>query len=392
MTPAARIQSAIDVLDAIIAAASSRGAPADRILRDWFKAHRFAGSKDKRAIREYVYAAIRACGPLPPTGRSAMIRLGDEDPAILALFDGTPYGAAPVKQGELAAKGGIASPYLTDALRQSGLSDAECAALLGRAPLDIRVNSLKASRDAIDLPCAAEKIDTPHGLRLPSGTQIEDWEAYQNGLIEVQDAGSQWACSVVDAKPGEFIIDLCAGAGGKTLALAAMMENSGKIIASDTDKRRLGNLMPRAHRAGVANVTPMLLNPMQEWESLGAHERQADAVVIDAPCSGTGTWRRNPESRWRLNAPEIGRYTQAQARLLDLGARLVRPGGRLIYITCSLLDAEGAGHISNFLALNPRWAADEIAINAGRAHGHGIRLTPLNDECDGFFIARLVLT
>ena len=228
MTPAARVQTAIELLDAIIASARAKGAPADRILAEWFRNNRFAGSKDRRAIRELVFAAIRACGPVPDTGRAAMLRLAQQDPSLSALFDGSQYGPAMLGEGEPVAEGGVAPRWLTDRLDQSGIDGEEAAALLGRAPLDIRVNTLKAERATLSLPASAEPTAAPQGLRLEQGTQVEQWAEWREGKIEIQDAGSQMACFAVGAEPGETVIDLCAGGGGKTLALAAAMDNLGR--------------------------------------------------------------------------------------------------------------------------------------------------------------------
>jgi 16S rRNA (cytosine967-C5)-methyltransferase len=390
MKPAARVQAAIELLDAIIEAARGQGAPADRIVADYFRARRYAGSKDRRAVRELVYAAIRACGPVPASGRAAMLRLADGDPTIAALFDGSAHGPAPIGKAEQAAQGGIAPDWLAARLESSGIAGDEAAALLGRAPLDIRVNTLKADRASLELPEAGESLAAAQALRFPSGTAIEQWEAYASGEIEVQDHGSQLACSALAARPGETVIDLCAGAGGKTLALAAAMENLGTLLACDTDKRRLGNLPPRAARAGAGMIEPVLLDPGREAEMLAHWEGRADAVLVDAPCSGTGTWRRNPEARWRLDQAQLARYAEVQDRLLGIAAQLVKPGGRLVFVTCSLLDGEGADRIAAFLANHPDWRADPPVLPLGRPRGQGIRLTPYHDDTDGFFIARTV--
>ncbi|MCR2833641.1 RsmB/NOP family class I SAM-dependent RNA methyltransferase [Parerythrobacter lacustris] len=391
MTPAARVQSAIEILDQVIEAARSNGAPADRILADWFRAHRFAGSKDKRAVRELVYGAIRDCGPLPASGRAAMLHFTAGDETLRALFDGSNYGPAAVGSTERPAVGGIAPNWLVKSLAASGIAGDEAKALLGRAPLDLRVNTLKADRETIELPEAGEALAAPQALRFPSGTQADQWAAYRDGLAEVQDHGSQWACAAVNAQPGETVIDLCAGAGGKTLALAAAMDNRGTLVAADTDKRRLGNLPPRAERAGAGMIETLLLDPVKELDALATFHGKADAVLVDAPCSGTGTWRRNPEARWRLDPKQIERYAETQARLLDVAAQLVRSGGRLVYVTCSLLDVEGKDRITAFLAANSQWSASPLNFPLGRPHGDGTRLTPFHDGTDGFFIARLEL-
>jgi 16S rRNA (cytosine967-C5)-methyltransferase len=389
MTPAARVQAAIEVLDLVIAAARGNGPPADRLIADWFRPRRFAGSGDRRAVRDLAYAAIRACGEIPPSGRAAMLRLAGADPALAALFDGSRHAPAPIDPAEPVAAGGIAPRWLEQALAASGIAGDEAAALLGRSPLDLRVNTLKADRVAIALPVPAEPTVAPQGLRLPPGTAVEQWPAYRDGLIEVQDSGSQLACAAVAARPGETVIDLCAGAGGKTLALAAAMANRGTLIACDTDRARLSRLGPRAARAGASVIETVLLDPGREAAALAAWQGRADAVLIDAPCSGTGTWRRNPEARWRLSEAQLARHVALQARLLDLAATLLRAGGRLTYVTCSLLDAVGADQIAGFLARRPEWAAATPMLPAGRPRGAGLRLTPRHDATDGFFVANL---
>ncbi len=384
MTPQARVQAAIEALDAVIAAARGQGASADRIIAEFFRARRYMGSGDRRAVRELAYGAIRACGPIPASGRAAMLRLAEGHADLACLFDSTRHAPAPIAPGEPVAAGGIAPAWLEQRLAASGIVGADAAALLERAPLDVRTNRLKA---VPELPLAGERLPVPDGLRFPFGTPVEQWDAYRNGAIEVQDAGSQLACSVVAAQPGETVIDLCAGAGGKTLALAAAMQGRGRLIACDVDRARLSRLAPRAERAGAINIEERLLDPGREHDALADLTGQADAVLVDAPCSGTGSWRRNPEARWRLSEKELTRVTAIQSRLLDLAATLVRPGGRLVFVTCSLLDAEGADQAAAFLARHSGWHAVTPALPAGMARGAGVRLEPARDGTDGFFIA-----
>lgn len=386
MTPAARVQAAIEILDLVIEAARANGPPADRLVADWFRARRFAGSKDRRAVRELAYRAIRACGEVPPGGRAAMLRLAELDPGIAPMFDGSPHGPLPIAPGEPVASGGVAPAWLAERLAQSDISEAEVTSLLGRAPLDVRVNTLKAGRLA--LPDGGERTVAANGWRYPPETRIEAAEAYLQGVIEVQDTGSQLACEAVGARPGETVIDLCAGAGGKTLALAAAMENRGTLIACDTDRARLSRLAPRAERAGATAIETVLLDPGREMGALEPWQGRADAVLVDAPCSGTGTWRRNPEARWRLTPLQLARYVAIQARLLDLVAALVRPGGRLIFVTCSLLDEEGASQAQAFLDRHAGWRAELPPLPAGTQRGPGLRLSPYRDGTDGFFVAR----
>ncbi len=398
MTPAARVQAAIEILDLIVDAARHQGAPADRVIADWFRARRFAGSGDRRAVRELAYAAIRACGEAPVSGRAAMLALADADSdgilGLAVLFDGSRHAPAPIDPAEPRGVPGVAPAWLMAELANSGVTGVEAQALLGRAPLDIRVNALKADRATIALPLQGELTAAPQGLRYPAGTQVEGWDAFNQGLIEVQDTGSQLVCEALAARGGETVIDLCAGAGGKTLSLAAAMSSAvgtdaGTLIACDTDRGRLSRLRPRAERAGARIAETLLLDPGRELDALGTWEHRADAVLVDAPCSGSGTWRRNPEARWRLSPRELARLTALQAHVLDLAARLVKPGGRIVYATCSLLDAEGADQVQAFLTRHRGWRADPPVLPAGRAHGATLRLDPLHAGTDGFAIARL---
>jgi len=381
MTPQARAQAAIDILDEVVRAARDAGAAADTIVQRYFKTRRYAGSKDRRAVRELVYAAIRRAGERPETGRAALVGLASERPELAAAFDGVNHGPAPIAADEPHAPAAEMPGWLADRLTGLGLAD--------RAPLDLRVNRLKAVRADIHIEGAQPTPHAPDGLRLPEGTQVEPLPEWEAGAIEVQDEGSQLVTLACAPKPGMTVIDLCAGAGGKTLGLAAAMEDRGRIVASDTDRARLTRLTPRATRAGVTIVEPRLLDGNREAEALADCAASADLVVIDAPCSGTGTWRRNPEARWRLTPARIERLVALQARLLDVGATLVKPGGTLVHIVCSLLDEEGAGQVVDFLARHPGWVAEPVVLPAGRTHGPGLRLTPIDDGTDGFFVARL---
>ena len=391
MTPAARVQAAIEILDRVIEAAKTNGPPADRVVSDWARSNRYAGSKDRRAVRKLVYDTIRACGPVPKSGRAAMLRLAKVDPALSSLFDGSQYGPAVIEDGEKPAQGGFGPEWLETRLASLGLGDEEKAALLARAPLDVRVNSLKAEREMLKLPTEGRPLSAPQALRFPTGTQVEQWDAFRGGRIEVQDLGSQIACMAAEARPGETVIDLCAGAGGKTLALAAAMDNRGILIASDTDRGRLSKLAPRAERAGAGMIETVLLDPGKELEALARWQGKADCVFVDAPCSGTGTLRRKPEAKWRVTPPSLERYAATQDKLLDIAAKLAKPGGRVVFVTCSLLDIEGADRFHAFLDRHPEAIADTPPLRAGQTRGKGLRLTPFQDGTDGFFIARAAL-
>ncbi len=266
----------------------------------------------------------------------------------------------------------------------------ERAALLERAPLHLRVNALKGNRDALlgTLPDATSLANTPHGVALPEGTPLEATAEWQAGLIEVQDAGSQIISAACQARPGQTVLDLCAGAGGKTLALAGDMQGEGHLIAADINRDRLSRLRPRAERAGAPGIEALLLNGGREGEALDALDGACDMVLVDAPCTGMGTWRRNPEARWRLTPDAIDRSAMLQAHVLRLAAPLVRPGGAIVYAVCSLLDAEGRDQIDAFLAFNRGWVAEDAGPE-GRAWGQGRLLTAKQDGSDGFFFARL---
>ncbi len=385
MTPAARAAAAIEILDLIIVAAREGGAAADTIVQRYFSTRRYAGGGDRRAVRALVFAAIRALGECPVSGRAALIGyLRAADPGALALFGSGGHAPAARVPGEPEAAAGLAPEWLMARLRArfGAQTEAEVAGLLGRAPLDLRVNRLKAVRaDVLPMLEGAVALDLhPDALRIESGVNIEALPAWAEGLIEVQDAGSQVAAAAMDARPGETILDLCAGAGGKTLALAAAMQNEGRLVASDTDRGRLSAMPPRLARAGVSIATPRLLDGNREAAALADLSGACNGVMVDAPCSGTGTWRRNPEARWRLSPARLARLVAEQARLLALAATMVRPGGRLVYVVCSLLPEEGREQVEAFLAEHPDFRAD----------GPDHVLTPHRDGCDGFSIARLV--
>lgn len=390
MTPAARVQAAIELLDQIIEGARSKGAPADRLISAYFKQRRYAGSKDRRAVRDLVYRAIRLCGEVPYDGRSAMLAVASEDESLVPLFDGSEHGPAKFGAGEMAAFIGTAPDWLMEKLKASGLTGKEAESLLGRAALDVRVNALKGSRDGLDLPETGEALSAPNALRFAQGTQVEQWREYRDGLIEIQDHASQWVCESFEANPGETIVDLCAGAGGKTLALAAKFGNAVSLVACDTDKRRLGNLAPRAARAGAQIDHTLLLNPTAEREALAPWLGKADRVLVDAPCSGSGTWRRQPEGRWRLDPAELKRLTKLQDHVLDIGAELTKPGGTMTFVTCSVFDDEGKTRVEAFLQRHEGWSAAAPAMPLGRERGAGKRITPFHDGTDGFFVAKLV--
>ncbi len=429
MIPAARIQAAIECLDQAVDAARTGGAAADTIVQRYFTTRRYAGSKDRRAVRDLVFDVIRSIGTLPESGRAAMIgyaksaslvpasREGsgvghhvdtgpfsdDDEPSaggslagreeILSLFGSDGHAPAAIVPGEAESRPSLAPGWQLDMLRTrfGKNTESEVAALLERAPLDLRVNTLLANRDEmlIELPELTPTRYAHDGLRAPAGLNIETLPAFHAGKIEVQDEGSQLAALAVGAEPEELVIDLCAGAGGKTLALAAAMGNRGRLIATDTDRGRLSALPQRCARAAVSIVESRLLNPRREWERLADLAGLADRVLVDAPCSGTGTWRRNPEARWRLTPERLEKLIAEQDRLLLLAAELVRPGGSLTYVVCSLLPAEGEARIQAFTTKKTAFVPQEFCIPGVYESVTAATLSPGEQGCDGFFIARL---
>ena len=385
MTPAARLQAAAEILDEVITAARDDGPPADTIVTRYFKQRRYAGSKDRRAVRELVFRSIRRSAERPESGRSAILGLAEDEPELGALF-GEARGPEPRGPGEPSAAPSTVSAWIASELSPL-VEPTEWAALLQRAPLDLRVNAIRGTREEAleNFPEAQPTTLSPWGLRLPSDSRVEDRPAFASGLVEVQDEGSQLIALACNLHDGETALDLCAGAGGKSLALASAALRA-RIIATDSNRARLSKLRPRALRAGAV-IETRLLNPPQELTELNDLRATCELVLVDAPCSGSGTWRRNPEGRWRLTPHRLDRVAYAQARLLDIASELVRPGGRLVYAVCSLLSREGAGQADDFLSRHSSWTLQDPAIAGGRADGGGRLLTPGHDRTDGFFVA-----
>ncbi len=387
MTPAARLQAAIEILDEVIASALEDGPPADSIVTHYFKRRRYAGSTDRRSVRELAFRAVRRCAERPASGRAAVLGLVHDQPELQELF-GEPRGPQPLERGEAAAPPGLIPEWLITELSPLVVRE-EWPALLERAPVDLRVNAARASRDDLlhGFPAATRTPLSPWGVRLAPDSRVSEHPAFRSGLVEVQDEGSQLIVLSCEPANGERILDLCAGAGGKALALAAAAPEA-QILATDSNRARLSKLAPRAERAG-ATIETRLLNPPNEVSELSALRDSADLVLVDAPCSGSGTWRRNPEGRWRLTQERLDRLVHLQQRLLDIAAELVRPGGRLVYAVCSLLSREGASQIDAFVSRHSSWMMEETLTAAGRSEGAGRLLTPAHDGTDGFFVARL---
>ena len=433
MTPAARLSAAIDVMTDI----EARRRPAPDALKDWGLAHRFAGSSDRAAVAGLVYDALRRrasaaflMGETTPRAVAlGTLRLerGLDVAAIARLADGGRFAPVPLTEAEQRA---LAAHSLADApahirgdypewldlplARVFGDARAEeGAALARRAPLDLRVNTLKAEREK-----AAEELAhlapapthwSPFGLRIIIGADaksppVHAEPAYLKGHVEVQDEGSQLAALLTGARPGEQAIDLCAGAGGKTLALAALMENRGQIYASDLDLRRLAPIHARLARAGVRNV--QVRTPRRpDIDVLSDQAGRVDLVLIDAPCTGIGTWRRNPDAKWRMRPGALAERVKEQAALLDRAAALVKPGGRIAYVTCSVLAEENGDQVRAFLARHPAFslvAVETFAAALGERAAEfrtavlvtpeGLLMTPRRTGADGFFVAQLRLS
>jgi 16S rRNA (cytosine967-C5)-methyltransferase len=434
VTPAARLAAAIELLAAIEAAPRK---PADAVANDFFRARRFIGSGDRRAVSERAWGVIRArrrlAWWLERAGGRATPRLlvaaqllltGWTLDGVAQGFSGGQFGPTHLSQAERAMLGRIEThtldhPAMPDAVRLEvpdwvlphlqarfgSALDAEMAALGAPAPLDLRVNILKGSRDEAVAALAAETIEaaptplSPWGLRIPGRRLVSSGAAFRSGLVEIQDEGSQLLAALVDARPQMRIADWCAGAGGKTLALAMTMENRGHIVACDVSAPRLDGAVRRLRRAGVHNVERHLIGSDGKWAKRRAGT--FDRVLIDAPCTGTGTWRRNPDARQRLAEHDLAELVAKQAAILAAAARLVRAGGRLVYATCSLLPEENEAQVDAFLAANSdfavvplAWAWAEAASLAGDppCAGWYLRLTPLQHGTDGFFGAVLQRT
>ena len=438
MTPGARLQAAIELLAEI----HGGTAPADRTIAAYFRTRRYIGGKDRREVIDRVYAVLRRRAALdwwimrgqgadavPDVERGRMIAAltlidGWSADRVAGAFDGGQYrppvlAAAEKALAKALAGNGLAHPEQPLWVRlefpewlEADLTvafgsrlDTEMSALLAEAPLDLRVNTLKATRDAAMRALAAEGIEavptllSPWALRVHSRPPLATLQSFRHGAYEVQDEGSQLVALLTDARPGMRVVDFCAGAGGKTLALAAAMENKGQIVACDVLEGRIERAGVRLKRAGAHNVERRgLTSERDPW--VKRHARRYDRVLIDAPCSGAGTWRRNPDARWKLGSGDVDELVALQRRILDSACRLVKPGGRLVYATCSLLSAENEAQVAWFLGEHPEFSAipvaelwqEAVASRGGGAcpaAGPYLSLTPAQHGTDGFFVAVL---
>ena len=426
-----RISAAIDVLGDVL----SRHQPVKSAARDWGKRARYAGSKDRAWVSGLVLDALRkknsighAMGSEEPRslvlGALAFswgwnIREIDDamdephSPSKLALDERERLVMAPDVTAEPHISGDFPewmTPHLTRVFDDHTI--VECQAMAVRAPVDLRVNTLKVDAEKAAAPLRSAKARASKLLKnafhipAPDPSQreasLQSIPAYSKGWVEVQDAGSQIAAAAANAKAGEQVLDYCAGGGGKTLAIAAMMEGKGQVFAYDIDGRRLSALIPRLKRSGAHNV--QLCHP-SEPKQLEALKHQMDCVFVDAPCTGTGTWRRRPDSKWRVKPAALERRNAEQTEILQLASEYVKPGGRLVYATCSFLVEEDEDRIEEFLSANIDFqqidaAAEVCASNlltehgrsvvlSGRSTDGSVRLTPLSAGTDSFFFAVL---
>jgi 16S rRNA (cytosine967-C5)-methyltransferase len=409
VTPGARLSAAIEIL----ADWQKFDGPVERVIESWGRAHRFAGSKDRAAIAERVYAVFRRRGDLvgfmaddaPRALVLGSVRLIDglDLDAINALC-AMPHAPAPPnadersRLGQAVPEAGLNLPewLVPFAIKAFGSQAADEMAAMGRrAPFDLRVNRLNADRETIRHRLAQSNVAAepcrfvPDGLRLEKNIRLDALDVMQDGSIEPMDEGSQLAAVLVDARPGQRVLDLCAGAGGKALALAAIMGNQGEIHADDRDAKRLTKLDARAWRAGARNIS--VTKPS------GLYDR----VLVDAPCSGSGTWRRSVDARWRLTPATLSAYGRAQEDLLIKAADLTRPGGLLIYVTCSWIAAENQDRVEKFLTTRPDFTAlswrvvhadtlgGQCAIPDAPDDTPFLSLSTARHDTDGFFIAIL---
>lgn len=386
MTPAARVQTAAECLDAILA-----GAPAEQVLTRWARGARFAGSKDRAAVRDHVYDVLRRRRSALPngmaeTGRALMIGLLAQDGADLgALFDGRPYGPAPLSEAEQAALASMPEaseaidlpdwivPRLQDALGKAFAANMD--AMRHRAPVVLRANLRKATREKAAALLQKDGVETrpsalaETALEVTEGARrVAQGAAYNDGLVELQDASSQAAIALLNIPEGGRVLDYCAGGGGKTLAMAGRAQ--AQFFAHDIDTRRMRDLPVRAKRAGVS-VTCL--------DKAGVRANAPyDLVFCDVPCSGSGTWRRTPDAKWRFCEDDLRALLPVQAKILEDAEGLVAPSGRLVYATCSLLPEENVDQITGFLERHPEWSLEMS------------RQWSLADGCDGFFVAQLM--
>ena len=420
-----RLAAAIEIIEDI----DRRHRPAADALKDWGLSHRFAGAGDRAAIGNIVYDALRrkrsagwlldADTPRAIGFGALLVEWGETPQSLNAALDGDRFAPPPLSEAELrsvAERGSAqapdtiaadcpdwAAPLLDEAFGHDWVGEAR--ALAARPPLDLRANTLKASREKVIAELegtgATATALAANGIRIPPidgagrHPNVQAEPAFQKGWFEVQDEGSQVAAELAGATPAMQVLDFCAGAGGKTLALSAAMENHGQIFAHDSDKSRIAPIFDRIRRSENRNV--QVVTKPGELAGLAAH---MDLVVVDAPCTGSGTWRRRPDAKWRLTRRQLDTRLAEQASILQEAARFVKPGGRLVYITCSVFPEENQQQVAAFLPANPAFApVDHAALFETRFPGRsalarierdaGLVLSPARSHTDGFFFAAM---
>jgi 16S rRNA (cytosine967-C5)-methyltransferase len=436
MRSAARLQAAIDILELIEDGIEKLGSPADVLASKYFRQRRFIGSKDRRAVSAFVYGTLRERGyhlwrlehvGLASTARNLFASyLAKHEPDSLALFGADePHAPTAFDAGERELLIALASnadegvvPYsatlelpdiMVPAFQErfgDQLTDAMMA-LNQTAPFDLRLNPVHADNEVINnLHKNLEGIEkseySPIGYRSKLRPNITATDLIQSGKVEVQDEAAQLACYLTEVKPDMQVVDLCAGAGGKSLLLAALMNNTGTIHAFDIIGKRLGELSKRAARASVTSIAPKTIpaSGKARMDGLVKLKAKADRVIIDAPCTGTGTWRRNPDQRWRLREDSVDAFSEVQLSLLNEGSEMVKPGGRLVYMTCSVLKAENEAVVEKFIEIaGESWSLINYQDIWGRVLSEApmpdtlstdprmLQLAPHRHNTDGFFIA-----
>jgi 16S rRNA (cytosine967-C5)-methyltransferase len=399
------------------------GEAADRTLAYYFRAHPKLGHTDRGVLAETCFALLRRYRSLGAKLAAAFPAAPNPSPQHLFLAAFIAQGHAPSEIEALLKPGEAAGFAAVKDFDASTLTPAERADLpdwlylrlveqLGEsatqslaqamnrpAPLDLRVNTLKGERDAVLATLAQDGIAaragaySPFAIRLAEKPALSRHPLFMQGLVEVQDEGSQLIGLLLAPRRGEAVADFCAGAGGKTLLLGALMANSGRLYAFDVSEKRLARLKPRLARSGLSNIHPVRIESERDAR-LKRLAGKMDRVLVDAPCSGVGTLRRNPELKWRQTPESIVELTQKQSAILAAAARLVRPGGRLLYATCSLLDAENDRIVDAFLAANPEFTLLSARAELARFNlpeiGERLHLLPPQHDTDAFYAALLV--